>query len=431
MLRGRIIIVALCTAPVMLAILSGQGCPPVPPGDDGDGTGNPTPQVNNPPVANAMANPASAELGASVELDARSSSDPDGDALSCLWTQVDGPQASLSDAGTALAWFIPPQPGVYDFAVTVSDGRSGLDEATVRVSVRDPICHSYPVARARAERTTVCGGDHVKLSGTTSEDPCGNNVGYDWRKTGGIPVDLLDANTATPSFTAPKVTQTTDVTFELTVTNGTFSDTDTITITIVNCDDGGTDSDGDGVPDDLDGCPNDANKTDSGECGCGVADTDTDNDGTADCIDECDNDPNKAAPGQCGCGVPDTDTDGDGTPDCTDGCDNDPNKTSPGQCGCGNPDTDTDSDGVADCNDNCPDDPNKTEPGQYGCGLPETSGAGVIVFVSERDGNENIYVMNMDGSNQTRLTSHTATDSCPVVSPDGRFIAFFSNRTGS
>jgi hypothetical protein len=37
-----------------------------------------------------------------------------------------------------------------------------------------------------------------------------------------------------------------------------------------------------------------------------------------------------------------------------------------------------------------------------------------IVFYSERDGNQEIYVMNAaDGSNQTRLTSVNANDSDP------------------
>ncbi|MEY2794828.1 MAG: hypothetical protein RIR10_544, partial [Planctomycetota bacterium] len=97
----------------------------------------------------------------------------------------------------------------------------------------------------------------------------------------------------------------------------------------------GTDSDGDGTPDCVDGCPNDPAKTAAGACGCGVSDVDTDNDSTPDCNDGCPSDPAKIAPGACGCGVADTDSDNDGTPDCVDGCPNDPAKTAPGACGCG------------------------------------------------------------------------------------------------
>jgi Tol biopolymer transport system component len=55
---------------------------------------------------------------------------------------------------------------------------------------------------------------------------------------------------------------------------------------------------------------------------------------------------------------------------------------------------------------------------------------GRIAFVSDRDGNHEIYVMNADGSNQRRLTNNSATDTGPRWSPDGARIAFTSNRNG-
>ncbi len=56
---------------------------------------------------------------------------------------------------------------------------------------------------------------------------------------------------------------------------------------------------------------------------------------------------------------------------------------------------------------------------------------GLIVFHSSRDGNYQIYVMNADGSGQTRLTNNAATDFAPAWSPDGTKIAFQSNRDGN
>src|SRR4051812_39278683 len=53
---------------------------------------------------------------------------------------------------------------------------------------------------------------------------------------------------------------------------------------------------------------------------------------------------------------------------------------------------------------------------------------GKIAFTSNRDGNREIYVMNADGTNQIRLTNNTVIDDSPTWSPDGRKIAFVSQR---
>ncbi|MCO6436644.1 MAG: thrombospondin type 3 repeat-containing protein [Phycisphaerae bacterium] len=119
---------------------------------------------------------------------------------------------------------------------------------------------------------------------------------------------------------------------ECTGLGGTYLGDDSYTTPNL-CDDQG-DADGDGSPDPCDGCPNDPNKTEPGQCGCGVADTDSDGDGVADCSDNCDM---VANPSQA-------DGDGDGLGDA---CDNCPAVSNPNQA---NSDMDT----LGDACDNCP-----------------------------------------------------------------------------
>ncbi len=54
-----------------------------------------------------------------------------------------------------------------------------------------------------------------------------------------------------------------------------------------------------------------------------------------------------------------------------------------------------------------------------------------IAFVSDRDGNDEIYVMNANGTGQTRLTTDAATDFNPAWSPRGDKIAFETDRDGN
>jgi hypothetical protein len=173
-----------------------------------------------------------------------------------------------------------------------------------------------------------------------------------------------------------------------------------------------------------DACPEDPNKTNPGECGCGVPEgecdvfVDTEIDDLCDpnpcehgvCLEEvndytcqcekgwtganCDQSIDDCTPDPC---VNGTCVDGHDSYTChceagwfgvncdkdSDNCPNDPYKTEPGECGCGESDEDSDNDGTPDCHDQCPYDPGKTQPGKCGCGESDED--------SDNDGTPDCY----------------------------------------
>jgi len=53
-----------------------------------------------------------------------------------------------------------------------------------------------------------------------------------------------------------------------------------------------------------------------------------------------------------------------------------------------------------------------------------------VAFMSQRDGNWEIYVVSLSGGPVQRLTDHPGNDGLPAWSPDGQFLAFVSDRGG-
>ncbi len=116
------------------------------------------------------------------------------------------------------------------------------------------------------------------------------------------------------------------------------------------------DSDGDGVPDRIDECPDTPQGVVVDSVGCPV---DSDGDGVPDYIDECPDTPKGVVVDSVGCPI---DDDGDGVPNYIDECPDTPQGVVVDSVGCP---VDTDGDGIPDYLDKCPNVPGPES--NYGC----------------------------------------------------------------
>ncbi len=62
---------------------------------------------------------------------------------------------------------------------------------------------------------------------------------------------------------------------------------------------------------------------------------------------------------------------------------------------------------------------------------PDLEAQGEIAFVSNRDGNNEIYLMDVHGNNMRNLTESETDEWRPAWSPDGDHLAFVSDRDGN
>lgn len=93
-------------------------------------------QPNGPPLADGGGDQ-TVQVGATVQLDASNSSDPDDDVLGFAWAFVqkpEGSEATLDEPNSAAPSFVADVEGEYLLDLTVSDGREGTDADKVRVT---------------------------------------------------------------------------------------------------------------------------------------------------------------------------------------------------------------------------------------------------------------------------------------------------------
>jgi len=210
--------------------------------------------ANQAPIANAGTDQ-SVQKGILVTLNGIASTDPDGNALTYLWTAPTG--FTLSSTTASQPTFAAPEVSVdtpYAFTLKVNDG--GLDSPIDQVVVT-VLANQAPVANAGIDQS-VNEGTVVTLDATASIDAEGSTLTYTWTAPAGI--TLSSATASKPTFTAPEVGSDTPYTFILKVNDGTVdSPVDQVAVTVkhVNkapvADAGDSQTVNEGVTVDLDG----------------------------------------------------------------------------------------------------------------------------------------------------------------------------------
>lgn len=172
--------------------------------------------------------------GSSSVTLAGTANDPENDPLTYQWTQTAGPAVTLTGDTTLTPTFTaPPKTAsqrTLTFSLVANDGSASSAADTVDIIIP---ANQAPVANAGSPQN-ISGGSAITLDGTGSTDPDGDPIVlYQWTQTAGPSVGTItNANTATPTFTAPIATATVQtLEFTLRVADA-FDGTDTATVAI-------------------------------------------------------------------------------------------------------------------------------------------------------------------------------------------------------
>ena len=193
--------------------------------NDGDTGGTASAEVtltarNRAPVADA-GDDQTVDASSAVSLDGSGSSDPDGDAVTYLWTQTGGAAVTLTGATTATPSFTAPgAPGALSFELVVTDAEGEASIAdSVTVTVQEAAIAGLS---ASSDAPTVLGQPTSFSAAITA----GSSVSYSWDFGNGA-----TATGASPQYTYPAAGS---YTATVTASNSLGSTSSSVLVTVTN-----------------------------------------------------------------------------------------------------------------------------------------------------------------------------------------------------
>jgi len=156
------------------------------------------------------------------------------------WTFVGTPAGTLADANTPQVQFTPPDVSTSTqvtlrLTVTVA-GCLGSDSEDIPITItnaHDVVVNTAPHALPAASPQSATEGMLVTLDGSGSWDADSANLTYAWEQTAGPSVALTDtAHAAIKTFVAPDLADSALLTFRLTVSDGTLSNSDVVHVNV-------------------------------------------------------------------------------------------------------------------------------------------------------------------------------------------------------
>ena len=190
-----------------------------------------TDSVNTAPTAEVGTDREIAE-GGTVTLAGIAADDDPEDDLKYSWSHNSTLLISLDDSTLTPSFTAPnvSENTDIEFTLTVSDGIITVSDSVV-ITITDSV-NTAPTAEVGTDREIAEGGT-VTLAGIAADDDPEDDLKYSWSHNSTLLISL-DDSTLTPSFTAPNVSENTDIEFTLTVSDGIITVSDSVVITITD-----------------------------------------------------------------------------------------------------------------------------------------------------------------------------------------------------